>query len=63
MFDVKLEKLANSNADENDEVACTVKLEISAKENSIEDLNEEVMSSANFESSYKNDGDVEGSTI
>ena len=62
-FDVKLEKLENSNADENDEVACTVKLESSAKEKSIEDLNEEVMSTSKFESSDKNDSNVEGSAI
>ena len=40
-----------------------MKLEISAKEIFIEDLNEEVMSTAKFESSDKNDSNVEASAI
>ena len=62
-FDIKLEKLVNTNTHANKEVASTVKLVSSGKINSIEETNEEVMSTVKLESSDKIESDHEESAI
>ena len=62
-FDIKLEKLANYHADENNEAAWTVKLESSGNTNSADDTNEEVISTVKLETSNRNDSNFEGSAV